>query len=99
LTLYGYLFQSDNEFQIVITDDGSGNETCEMIKELQSASRLSRKHAWHPDNGFHKFCILNRAIEALGGEYLILFGGDCVPRNDFINALREQAGKGYFFIW
>tara|TARA_E500000178_G_C16980923_1_gene735755 strand:- start:514 stop:867 length:354 start_codon:yes stop_codon:yes gene_type:complete len=96
LTLYGYLFQPDNQFQIVITDDDSGDETREIIKELQSASRVSRKQVLHPDNGFHKCCILNRAIGALGGEYLILSGGDCVPRNDFIDILRQQAGKGYF---
>jgi len=96
LTLYGYLFQADNEFQIVIADDGSGDETREVIKEFQTTSHLDIKHIWHVDNGFQKCRILNKAIEAADGEYLIFSDGDCVPRSDFIAVHKEQAEKGYF---
>ena len=96
LTLYGYLFQADNDFQIVIADDGSGDKTREVIHEFQTTTPLSIKHVWHPDNGFQKCRILNRAIEAAESEYLILSDGDCVPRNDFIAVHKKQAEKGYF---
>jgi len=39
---------------------------------------------WHEDQGFRKTVILNRAILAAAGDYLIFSDGDCIPRADFV---------------
>ena len=54
-------------------------------------------HVWHPDNGFRKTEILNRAILASTAEYLILSDGDCVPRDDFV-ARHVELSKPQVFL-
>ncbi len=95
-TLFGYLGQSDVNFEIVIADDGSTEETRTLIKEFKSSASLVIKHIWHSDNGFQKCRILNKAIESAGGDYLIFSDGDCVPRKDFVEVHKKHAEKGYF---
>ena len=96
LTLYGYLFQTDPAFEIVIADDGSGEETRELIERFKTTSDLHIQHVWHADAGFQKCTILNKAIKAAKGDYLILSDGDCVPRNDFIAVHKAHADPGFY---
>lgn len=96
LTLYGYLNQTDTDFQIVIADDGSNDATRKLIEEFQATTSLNIKHVWHADDGFQKCLILNKAIQAADADYLILSDGDCIPRNDFIAVHKAEAKEGYF---
>ena len=96
LTLCGYGSQFDNDFEIVIADDGSNDETRALINDFKSSTSLNIKHIWHPDNGFQKCRILNRAIEAADGDYLIFSDGDCIPREDFVEVHKKHSQKGYF---
>lgn len=96
LTLCGYLGQSDLNFEIVIADDGSTGETRALINEFKSSTSLVIKHIWHPDNGFQKCRILNRAIEAADCEYLIFSDGDCIPREDFVEVHKKYSQEGFF---
>ena len=96
LTLCGYLNQTDLDFEIVIADDGSTEETRTLIHKFKSSNSLIIKHVWHPDNGFQKCRILNRAIEAADGEYLIFSDGDCIPRKDFVEVHKKHSQKGFF---
>ena len=94
--LFAYFNQTDRDFEIVIADDGSTEETRVLIDELKSSTSLNLKHIWHPDNGFQKCRILNRAIEAADGEYLIFSDGDCIPRKDFVEVHKKHSQKGFF---
>jgi glycosyltransferase involved in cell wall biosynthesis len=82
--LWGYHAQTHRDFEIVIADDGSREETRRRIDELRSATGLAIRHIWHEDRGFRKCTILNRAIEGAKGDFLIISDGDCVPRWDFV---------------
>jgi glycosyltransferase involved in cell wall biosynthesis len=82
--LWGFSAQNYLNFEIIIADDGSGPETESVIQKVKNDSQLSIQHVWQEDNGFQKCQILNKAIEASRGEYLIFTDGDCVPRSDFI---------------
>lgn len=94
--LWGFAAQTDTDFEIVIADDGSTEATAELIKEFQQQSTLRIQHVWHADNGFQKCIILNKAIVASTGNYLIFTDGDCVPRRDFVAVHRANAKPGYF---
>jgi glycosyltransferase involved in cell wall biosynthesis len=96
LTLWAYVNQTDTDFQIVIADDGSGDATHAVIREFQETTPLKIKHVWHKDDGFQKCTILNKAIEAADGDYIIMSDGDCLPRQDFITVHKREAQDGYF---
>lgn len=94
--LWGYECQTEKDFEIVIADDGSGKETKKVIDEFQSNSQLKINHVWHPDEGYQKCPILNKAIIASNTEYLIFTDGDCIPREDFIEVHLKNAEPGLF---
>ena len=94
--LWGLDQQTDDNFEIVIADDGSKDETQQLIEQFSNSSAITVKHIWQEDNGFQKCSILNKAIMAAEGEYLILTDGDCIPRKDFIAVHRQHAEPGYF---
>ncbi|MFM9059713.1 MAG: glycosyltransferase family 2 protein [Planctomycetaceae bacterium] len=93
-TLWGYRSQTHGDFDVLVADDGSGAETACVIERMRRASRLRIRHVWHPDVGFRKCRILNRAIAESRGEYLIFTDGDCVPRSDFVATHAALAHRG-----
>ncbi|QDS96868.1 glycosyltransferase family 2 protein [Adhaeretor mobilis] len=84
--IWGYAVQTHESFELVIADDGSTAETAETIKKLRNETGLIIKHVWHEDDGFRKCRILNKAIQAATSDYLVFSDGDCIPRNDFLEA-------------
>ena len=94
--IWGYECQTHKDFELIIADDGSGQPTKELVEKFQTESNLKIKHVWHPDNGFQKSAILNKAILASSTEYLIFSDGDCIPRKDFVETHVKHSEKGYF---
>jgi glycosyltransferase involved in cell wall biosynthesis len=84
--LWGYAVQTTPAHEIVVADDGSTQETLLTIERMKRSTGLRVKHVWHEDNGFRKCEILNKAITASTGEYLVFSDGDCIPRRDFLAA-------------
>lgn len=96
LALWGYAVQTAADFEVVVADDGSGSETAAVVERMRASAGLTIVHVWHPDRGFRKTEILNRAILAASGEYLLFSDGDCVPREDFVAAHLGLAAPGRF---
>ncbi|WP_428242825.1 glycosyltransferase family 2 protein [Gynuella sp.] len=94
--LWGFNCQTDQNFELLIADDGSGEETQQLISRFQQEARFEIHHIWQPDEGFQKCRILNKAIVAATGEYIVMTDGDCIPRNDFVAAHRQAAQPGCF---
>lgn len=94
--LVGYECQDDDDFDIVIADDGSGEETRAVIDSFAQQGTLRLHHVWHEDDGFRKTTILNRAIARTDADYLLFSDGDCIPRRDMIALHRRQARPGSF---
>ncbi|WGO98821.1 glycosyltransferase family 2 protein [Saccharophagus degradans] len=94
--LWGFDCQTDDNFEIVVADDGSKEDTQRVIEKFSAQSSVPVKHVWQEDDGFQKCKILNKAIVEAEGEYLVFTDGDCVPRNDFIAVHRQQAEAGRF---
>ncbi|MGJ8677475.1 MAG: glycosyltransferase family 2 protein [Akkermansiaceae bacterium] len=95
-TLWGYLYQNHSDFNIIVADDGSGQETAELIQRFQNETPLQIQHIWHEDRGFQKCQILNQAIVASSDDYLIFTDGDCIPRADFISQHIQLAEPNTF---
>ncbi|HEV3049165.1 MAG TPA: glycosyltransferase family 2 protein [Longimicrobium sp.] len=96
LVLHGYAVQDDAEFEVVVADDGSGPETRAVVERMRAETGLRILHVWHEDRGFRKTEILNRAILAATGDYLLFTDGDCIPRSDLIATHARLARRGRF---
>lgn len=96
LVLQGYAAQTDRTFELVVADDGSGEDTRQVIARAAAEHRLDVVHVWHEDRGFRKTEILNRAIVAASGSYLIFTDGDCIPRSDLVATHRHLARDGHY---
>jgi glycosyltransferase involved in cell wall biosynthesis len=94
--LWGLAAQSDRGFEVIVADDGSGPETRAVLDRMRQETALDLTHLWHEDRGFGKCAILNHAIRAARGPYLVLLDGDCIPRADFIAVHRRTARPGRF---
>ena len=95
LCLESLATQTDHHFEIIIADDGSTESTKQIIDAFQSTHSISITHLWQEDQGFRKTKILNQAIEAAKGDYLIFLDGDCLVQPDFVARHRELAQKGF----
>lgn len=84
LVLAGLETQTERDFEVIISDDGSGDAFVDGLRALQQASPLKIRHNWHPDNGFRKNKILNRSIAMAAGPYIIFLDGDCIPHPAFV---------------
>lgn len=94
--LLGFSIQTINDFEIIIADDGSTDETKLMLKKISSETTLLITHVWHKDDGFQKTKILNKAILATKSDYCIFTDGDCIPRNDFVETHLKFRRKNSF---
>lgn len=88
--------QSFRQFEILICDDGSGEETRAVIQEFKKNVPMPVYHLWQENRGFRKSRILNQAIRQSRGETLIFLDGDCVPHKHFIKDHVLQQEEGYY---
>jgi glycosyltransferase involved in cell wall biosynthesis len=78
------------EYEIIITDDGSGEEMREFVKQSKKTFELELKYITQEKKGFRKNKILNEAIKNSKSDYLIFLDGDCIPHYHFIKAHIEN---------
>ena len=92
LCVQSLLNQTDQDFEIIIADDGSKKDTEQLVIDIKKISDITIKYVWQEDLGFRKTTILNKAIQITDGEYIIFLDGDCITQPDFIEkhrALRQ----------
>ena len=88
--------QSDEDFEIVIADDGSRPDTARIVEGWRSRLPMPLKHVRHEHRGFRGGEIRNRGIRASDGEICIFLDGDCLAAADFIAAHRRLHEPGWF---
>ena len=94
--LHGYRFQSWRGFELIIADDGSRESTGELVRRMAADFPVPLRHVWHPDDGYRRQEILNRAIPLAAYDYVLFTDGDCIPRHDFVETHARLAEPGRF---
>lgn len=94
--LEGYKYQTYDNYEIIVADDGSRETTKALIDQFREDYPVKIKHLWHEDKGYRRQRILNMAILEASFDYILFTDGDCIPRKDFIATHVQYAEKGYF---
>ena len=95
-SMLSILDQTRKPDEIVIADDGSKDDTRELIEQLRPLMPCEVKHVWHEDNGFRRTVILNKAMAVCTCDYIIQVDGDIVMERHFIADHIRYAERGYF---
>lgn len=96
LSVHSIFNQSVLPDEILIADDGSGEETRKLIEQLKRESPVPVRHVWHPDRGFRVGAIRNKAIHQAHGDYIIQIDGDIVVHPDFVADHIRFARRGSY---
>ena len=88
--------QSTHDFELLLCNDGSSEETGKIIVDFQARAPFQVEHVWQEHLGFRKCRILNQAARRARGEIFIFLDGDCVPHRDFVRDHLEQQETGYY---
>lgn len=96
LCLYSVFAQTVKPAEILIADDGSREDTRQLIDEMREKTDIPIVRVWHEDKGFRLSAIRNRSIEKAKGDYIIQIDGDIILDRHFIADHLELAEKGYF---
>lgn len=79
--------QSCTDFEVIIAEDDI-KSTFDFVSNNES---FPIKHVYQDlDIGFRKNQILNKAITAADGKYIIFIDGDCIPHKHFVKAYKKH---------
>lgn len=82
--------------EVIVTDDGSTDETRRVIERVASTYPVRLVHLWQPDDGARMSRARNRAIAAATGDYVIILDGDMVAEPHFIADHEAFATRGCY---
>jgi glycosyltransferase involved in cell wall biosynthesis len=69
---------ADGDMEIVVADDGSHDDTPEIVERYRSKSRHRVLFATHTHDGFQLARTRNDGVRASSAPYLVFVDGDCV---------------------
>lgn len=84
------------QLEVIVADDGSTDETAELVHSWRSKFPFPLIHCWQSDEGFRAAMIRNRAVAMARHDYLIFIDGDCVMFPSFVSNHVALAEKGWF---
>ncbi len=96
LALFGYARQSNQDFEMIVCDDGSREDTRAVIERHQKSFPVPLHHVWQPDGGFRKSRVINLGVLHSQAPYLLFSDGDCVPAHDFVQRHLDVLGPNTF---
>ena len=79
--------------EVLIADDGSGDETRQTIERFRNSADCTfvLKHIWQDDDGFRKPRILNETVRNAAGDYLLFIDGDCLAHRHWLRFHLQNA--------
>jgi len=82
--------------EVIVTDDGSREDTAVLLRGLARDYPTRLVHLWQTDDGARMSRARNRGIAAARGDYVVFLDGDMLAQRDFIADHVEFAQRGCF---
>ncbi|MBI5359983.1 MAG: glycosyltransferase [Planctomycetes bacterium] len=98
LCLTGYKNQSYKDFELIIADDGSDEETKAVIEEFKPRFASPIKHVWQENHGYRRAKIVNEGFKISEGKVVILTDGDTIPNKNFVKIHAENCRENAFCV-
>ena len=95
LSLKSVIRQSRPPDEVIIADDGSREETRQLIDSYMGKIKNLR-HVWHEDNGYQRAKVVNLAISTSEADFIITTDQDCILHKDFVLDYSLQAEHGCY---
>lgn len=96
LSLKSSLEQVEKPLEIIVADDGSGDDTAEVIRNMALKAPVPVIHSWQEDKGFRLSASRNKAIFRARGDYIVLIDGDIILEKHFLYDHARFSRFGYF---
>jgi glycosyltransferase involved in cell wall biosynthesis len=77
--------------ELIVADDGSGDETPKVIQSFASTVPYPVRHVWQEHLGFRVARLRNLAIASASGDYIVFIDGDMLLHPEFIADHRRFA--------
>ena len=96
LVLLALAQQDTDDFEVIIVDDGSTDETKKTIENIKQKVKYDITHVWQQHDDFRAAMIRNKGVAIAKGEYLIFLDGDSIPQTSFVSYHQRLAEHNYF---
>ncbi|MEE9350243.1 MAG: glycosyltransferase family 2 protein [Flavobacteriaceae bacterium] len=97
LTLISVLNQTTQPFEVIIADDGSNDETKQLIDTFRTKFEIPLVHVWHEDKGFRLAEIRNKAIVKAKGDFICQIDGDIILHPKYIEDYSRLIKPGFYY--
>lgn len=82
--------------EVVVADDGSGEEVVAQVRRLAPRYGFPVVHAWHPREGPRRAATRNNGIRHASGDYLVFLDADFVVLPGAVRSHVDAARPGRF---
>lgn len=82
--------------EVIVADDGSGEETARVVAAWAERLPMPVHHLWQKHEGFRAGRSRNRGIAASSGDYVVLVDGDMVLDDHFLADHERVCQPGRF---
>ncbi len=72
-------------FEVVVSDDGSGDDTFNVVRRFADQVEFRVRFTTHPHRGFQLARCRNEGVRASAAPYLLFLDGDCIIPEDHIH--------------
>jgi GT2 family glycosyltransferase len=76
--------ETSRRFEVIVTDDGSRDETPRVVAEFAAAAPFPVRFVTHPHTEFHAARCRNDGVRHTSARHLLFFDGDCLLPRDHL---------------